>query len=66
MRQMKDHCDSEDLVDFGFHKVPEKEKAARVKNHFDRLASKYDAMNTLLSFGIHYLWKRAAVRSLWT
>jgi demethylmenaquinone methyltransferase/2-methoxy-6-polyprenyl-1,4-benzoquinol methylase len=61
---MKDRYGSEHLVDFGFHKVPEKEKAARVKNHFDRLASKYDAMNTLLSFGIHYLWKRAAVRFL--
>jgi demethylmenaquinone methyltransferase / 2-methoxy-6-polyprenyl-1,4-benzoquinol methylase len=58
------HVDGEHLVDFGFHKIPEKEKAARVKNHFDRLASKYDAMNTLLSFGIHYMWKRATVKSL--
>ncbi len=54
----------ENLVDFGFCKVPEKEKATRVKNHFDRLASKYDGMNTLLSMGIHYLWKRAAVNFL--
>jgi demethylmenaquinone methyltransferase / 2-methoxy-6-polyprenyl-1,4-benzoquinol methylase len=54
----------EHLVDFGFHKVSEKEKAARVKRHFDHLARNYDAMNTLMSFGIHYLWKRAAVRIL--
>ncbi|HBL24787.1 MAG TPA: UDP-3-O-(3-hydroxymyristoyl)glucosamine N-acyltransferase [Deltaproteobacteria bacterium] len=55
---------TEDLVDFGYEKVPEKEKALRVKDHFDRLAQNYDAMNTLMSFGIHYLWKRAAVRFL--
>jgi demethylmenaquinone methyltransferase / 2-methoxy-6-polyprenyl-1,4-benzoquinol methylase len=55
---------SKRLVDFGFHKITEKEKAARVKDHFDRLASKYDAMNTLMSLGIHYLWKRAALRFL--
>jgi demethylmenaquinone methyltransferase / 2-methoxy-6-polyprenyl-1,4-benzoquinol methylase len=58
------HTDDEHLVDFGFHKVPEQEKAVRVKRHFDHLAGNYDAMNTLMSFGIHYLWKRAAVRFL--
>jgi len=55
---------TEDLVDFGYEKVPENEKALRVKDHFDRLAQNYDAMNTLMSFGIHYLWKRAAVKFL--
>jgi demethylmenaquinone methyltransferase/2-methoxy-6-polyprenyl-1,4-benzoquinol methylase len=59
-----EHPREEDLVDFGFHKVPEKEKTMRVKRHFDHLANNYDAMNTLMSFGIHYLWKRAAVRFL--
>ena len=59
-----EHPRKEDLVDFGFHKVPEKEKNMRVKRHFDYLANNYDAMNTLMSFGIHYLWKRAAVRFL--
>jgi demethylmenaquinone methyltransferase / 2-methoxy-6-polyprenyl-1,4-benzoquinol methylase len=58
------HVDGKHLVDFGFHKIPEKEKAVRVKRHFDNLASNYDAMNTLMSFGIHYLWKRAAVKFL--
>jgi demethylmenaquinone methyltransferase / 2-methoxy-6-polyprenyl-1,4-benzoquinol methylase len=61
---MENRHEDEDLVDFGFHKVPEKEKAERVKRHFDHLARNYDAMNTLMSFGIHYLWKRAAVRFL--
>jgi demethylmenaquinone methyltransferase/2-methoxy-6-polyprenyl-1,4-benzoquinol methylase len=47
---------------FGFRKVPEREKTRWVRNHFDSIARKYDVMNTLLSFGIHYLWKRTAVR----
>jgi demethylmenaquinone methyltransferase / 2-methoxy-6-polyprenyl-1,4-benzoquinol methylase len=61
---MENHQGEEHLVHFGFRKITEKEKTARVKDHFDRLASKYDAMNTLMSFGIHYLWKRTAVRFL--
>jgi demethylmenaquinone methyltransferase / 2-methoxy-6-polyprenyl-1,4-benzoquinol methylase len=50
----------EGVADFGFQKVPVREKANRVRNHFDTVAEKYDMMNTLLSFGIHYLWKRKA------
>jgi demethylmenaquinone methyltransferase / 2-methoxy-6-polyprenyl-1,4-benzoquinol methylase len=61
---MENSCEEEHLVDFGFHKVSEREKTLRVKRHFDHLASNYDAMNTLMSFGIHYLWKRAAVKFL--
>jgi demethylmenaquinone methyltransferase/2-methoxy-6-polyprenyl-1,4-benzoquinol methylase len=62
---MKNHQGEEHLVNFGFRRITEKEKTAQVKDHFDRLASKYDAMNTLMSFGVHYLWKRAAVKSLY-
>jgi demethylmenaquinone methyltransferase/2-methoxy-6-polyprenyl-1,4-benzoquinol methylase len=54
----------EGTVNFGFRKVPEREKAQWVRNHFDTVAEKYDLMNTLLSFGIHYLWKRKAVKLL--
>jgi len=50
------------LVHFGFQKVPEREKTKRVRDHFDIVARKYDLMNTLLSFGTHYLWKRTAVK----
>lgn len=32
-----------------------------VRRHFDSIAYKYDYMNTLLSFGVHYQWKRIAV-----
>ena len=35
-----------------------------ILGYFNSVASKYDMMNTLLSFGIHYIWKRTAVRML--
>ena len=47
---------------FGFENVPVDKKADRVRLHFDSVASTYDFGNTLLSFGIHYLWKRTAIR----
>jgi demethylmenaquinone methyltransferase / 2-methoxy-6-polyprenyl-1,4-benzoquinol methylase len=55
---------SEGYADFGYRKVPEKEKARWVSDHFDAVAAKYDMMNTLLSFGIHHRWKRTAVKLL--
>ena len=44
---------------FGFETVPESEKAGRVKGVFGSVASKYDIMNDVMSFGIHRLWKDA-------
>lgn len=35
-----------------------------VRRHFTSIARKYDFMNTLLSLGIHYQWKRMAVRMM--
>jgi demethylmenaquinone methyltransferase/2-methoxy-6-polyprenyl-1,4-benzoquinol methylase len=49
---------------FGFERVAAREKSARVLRHFDSVAHVYDFMNTLLSFGIHHAWKRAAVRMI--
>ena len=46
---------------FGFFRVPESEKVDWVRRHFNTVAEKYDFMNTLLSFGIHYVWKKIAV-----
>jgi demethylmenaquinone methyltransferase / 2-methoxy-6-polyprenyl-1,4-benzoquinol methylase len=46
---------------FGFLRVPEREKVDWVRRHFNTVAEKYDFMNTLLSFGVHYLWKQIAV-----
>jgi demethylmenaquinone methyltransferase/2-methoxy-6-polyprenyl-1,4-benzoquinol methylase len=49
---------------FGFEEISENIKEDRVRQHFDSVASYYDFMNTILSFGIHYLWKQKAVRLL--
>ncbi len=49
---------------FGFERIRAAEKTRRVVKHFDAVAHVYDAMNSLLSFGIHHAWKRASVRML--
>lgn len=54
--------DQEKTTSFGYRKIAVNEKAGYVLRHFDSIAGKYDFMNTLLSFGIHYLWKRKAVQ----
>ncbi|MGE0875243.1 MAG: class I SAM-dependent methyltransferase [Burkholderiales bacterium] len=48
-------------TDFGFRKVPEAEKAARVGRVFDSVADRYDLMNDLMSAGLHRAWKAFAV-----
>ncbi len=48
-------------TDFGYQRVPEGEKRARVDGVFDRVASRYDLMNDLMSLGLHRLWKAFAV-----
>ncbi|HHH39684.1 MAG TPA: bifunctional demethylmenaquinone methyltransferase/2-methoxy-6-polyprenyl-1,4-benzoquinol methylase UbiE [Sedimenticola sp.] len=49
---------------FGYQQVDPREKAERVRAVFDSVANRYDLMNDLMSFGIHRLWKRAAVELL--
>jgi demethylmenaquinone methyltransferase/2-methoxy-6-polyprenyl-1,4-benzoquinol methylase len=51
-------------TNFGYRKVSTGEKASYVLRHFNSIANKYDFMNTLLSLGIHYLWKRKAVKMM--
>jgi demethylmenaquinone methyltransferase/2-methoxy-6-polyprenyl-1,4-benzoquinol methylase len=46
---------------FGFEEVPEREKAGRVAEVFDRVADRYDLMNDLMSLGLHRAWKAFAV-----
>lgn len=46
---------------FGYRQVDLEEKADLVRGVFDSVASRYDLMNDLMSFGIHRLWKRRAV-----
>lgn len=56
-------CDSNPggMASFGYLKVPEMDKVTWVRRHFNAVAAKYDFMNSLLSFGIHHVWKRIAI-----
>ena len=49
---------------FGYERVARDQKTDRVIQHFNSVARHYDFMNSLLSFGIHHLWKRTAVRMM--
>ena len=49
----------ENTTHFGFETVPEVEKASKVQGVFTSVASKYDVMNDVMSFGIHRIWKEA-------
>jgi len=49
---------------FGYQPVSAEDKEKLVHQHFDMVSARYDFMNTLLSFGMHLLWKRTAVRLL--
>ena len=62
--QLDDHIRATGKARFGVREFDEREKAHAVRVHFDRVAPKYDFMNSLLSFGIQHVWKRAAVRLL--
>lgn len=55
MDKQKEHSET---THFGFTEVPVQEKAKRVADVFHSVASKYDLMNDLMSFGLHRIWKR--------
>jgi demethylmenaquinone methyltransferase / 2-methoxy-6-polyprenyl-1,4-benzoquinol methylase len=46
---------------FGFQTVEALEKSGHVRGVFDSVASRYDVMNDLMSFGMHRAWKAYAV-----
>ncbi|MCX7353905.1 MAG: class I SAM-dependent methyltransferase [Alphaproteobacteria bacterium] len=58
------HPNGAEEVDFGFQRVPEREKAGLVREVFDNVAPRYDLMNDLMSLGVHRLWKDAMVAEL--
>jgi len=39
------------------------DKTPVVRSYFDAIADRYDFMNTLLSFGLHYVWKAQTIRA---
>ena len=49
---------------FGFRDVEASEKPELVRGVFDRVASRYDLMNDLMSAGVHRLWKDAVASRL--
>lgn len=49
---------------YGYRQVGEGEKQPLVNSVFDRVASRYDIMNDLMSGGLHRLWKDALVARL--
>ncbi len=51
-------------TNFGFKNVSFEAKRNLVQDVFSKVASKYDLMNDLMSFGIHRLWKREFVSKI--
>ena len=62
--QLDEHVAATGRARWGSRTFGESEKYKEVMRHFTRVAPKYDFMNSLLSFGIQHVWKRAAVRML--
>lgn len=52
------------LIDFGFKSIPFGEKQRKVDSVFNAVASRYDLMNDLMSFGLHRRWKHDFVSLL--
>ncbi len=48
----------ESTTHFGFKDVPTGDKQAKVADVFHSVASNYDIMNDVMSFGVHHLWKK--------
>ncbi|BBB23367.1 ubiquinone/menaquinone biosynthesis methyltransferase UbiE [Abyssogena phaseoliformis symbiont OG214] len=53
----------ENTTHFGFKQVATNDKQSLVRDVFNSVASKYDLMNDVLSFGAHRLWKRYTIAS---
>lgn len=55
------HTGSQETTHFGYETVNKAQKQEKVADVFHSVATKYDIMNDLMSFGIHRLWKRFAI-----
>ena len=55
---------SQSSATFGYRDVDPTEKPGLVRGVFDRVASRYDLMNDLMSAGVHRIWKDATAARL--
>jgi demethylmenaquinone methyltransferase/2-methoxy-6-polyprenyl-1,4-benzoquinol methylase len=62
--QLDEHIAISGTARFGIRTFHENQKVQAVMRHFNRVAPKYDFMNSLLSLGIQHVWKRTAIRML--
>ena len=62
--QLDEYVEASGQARFGIRQYAAGEKYRAVMRHFNRVAPKYDFMNSLLSMGIQHVWKRQAVRML--
>ena len=53
---------SGDKTHFGYSEVDTEKKSGMVAEVFNSVASKYDIMNDVMSFGIHRIWKKIAMQ----
>lgn len=58
------HTENAERNWFGFRPVDPADKTGLVRSVFERVATRYDLMNDLMSGGIHRLWKRAFVEMI--
>jgi demethylmenaquinone methyltransferase/2-methoxy-6-polyprenyl-1,4-benzoquinol methylase len=61
MSQEKPSVQRSGYTHFGYEEVPVGDKQKRVGEVFSSVASRYDIMNDLMSFGVHRIWKRFAI-----
>jgi demethylmenaquinone methyltransferase / 2-methoxy-6-polyprenyl-1,4-benzoquinol methylase len=55
------HARARLATSFGYRQVRPEDKAALVGGVFERVATRYDLMNDLMSGGLHRLWKAAMI-----
>lgn len=60
-QQQKQTQDDSTQTHFGYQRVAVEDKVNKVADVFHSVASKYDVMNDLMSFGVHRLWKRYTI-----
>jgi len=62
VRGVEGSCDlDQETTDFGYQTIATRLKTERVGKVFHSVASHYDRMNDLMSFGLHRYWKRLAI-----